>query len=247
MVHGKALAVVVAYDFYLECAEGKLRPEWKVNKPVSFQSFRETLAVQMLEYNPKKRLYLGDDKYRVSTQEHTSRRVRPSSATTSSSSSTGPLSVDSFTNPGVKSRLCGDLRQLQEHLRSLRQIQGKQHRICVVCGLNCSHECVKCGVFVHPKPTKHHGTACFMQYHSTAFFGLCKSDHKLVGVKKSDWQYILRSRSKMSMPGLLTRFISKLKDSAKGRVSTTEPQLSPTEPLATLAMAATKTPMTTKK
>ena len=39
MIHGKALAVVVAYDFYLEAATGHLFPEWKVEKPVSFYRF----------------------------------------------------------------------------------------------------------------------------------------------------------------------------------------------------------------
>ena len=65
MLHGKALAVVVAYDIYLECAAGKLDPTWRVDKPVDFHRFREKLAVQiqMLTYSPKNLSYPGDEKF----------------------------------------------------------------------------------------------------------------------------------------------------------------------------------------
>jgi hypothetical protein len=43
VLHGKALAVVVAYNMYLECCEGKLNAEWKIEKPFSFWRFREKL------------------------------------------------------------------------------------------------------------------------------------------------------------------------------------------------------------
>ncbi len=60
MIHGKALAVVVAYDMYLECSEGELEPAWKVEKPMDFWSFREKLSEQMLQYKPTRRKYPGD-------------------------------------------------------------------------------------------------------------------------------------------------------------------------------------------
>ena len=69
MIHAKALAVVVAYDIYLECCEGLLRAgEWQQTQPVDFYSFREKLAKQMLQYSPRERKYPGDEKFRVSTQ-----------------------------------------------------------------------------------------------------------------------------------------------------------------------------------
>jgi len=52
MNHAKALAIVTAYDMYLECCEGKLNPDWKVDKPVDFHLFRERLGTQMLKYDP---------------------------------------------------------------------------------------------------------------------------------------------------------------------------------------------------
>ena len=44
MRHGKAMAIVVAYDMYLEVCEGKLDDDWKVEQPVDFWRFRELLS-----------------------------------------------------------------------------------------------------------------------------------------------------------------------------------------------------------
>ena len=73
MIHGKALAIVVAYDIYRECCTGKLDRTWSA-QPVDFHRFRERLAVQMLQYSPKQRLYPGDEKFRVSTQVNKTKR-----------------------------------------------------------------------------------------------------------------------------------------------------------------------------
>jgi len=93
MLHAKALAIVTAYDMYLECAESNVNPDWKVKKPVSFHHFQERLAVQMLTYDPRKREYPGDEKFRISTQQNqaqqrhtTSPSCSPTRSATSSSS-----------------------------------------------------------------------------------------------------------------------------------------------------------------
>ena len=36
MRHAKAMAVVVAYDIYLEVAEGELNEEWGLREPMDF-------------------------------------------------------------------------------------------------------------------------------------------------------------------------------------------------------------------
>ena len=36
MLHGKAMLVVVAYDMYLEVAEGKINNDWKLDEPMDF-------------------------------------------------------------------------------------------------------------------------------------------------------------------------------------------------------------------
>lgn len=73
------MAVVVAYDMYLECAEGALRPEWKLAKIVDFYRFREKLARQMLTYAPRHNKYLGDCKFRDATVISKAKRSLPPS------------------------------------------------------------------------------------------------------------------------------------------------------------------------
>jgi len=126
MLHAKAMAAVIAYDMYKECAEGHLRVgEWKLQKPVSFHCFRETLALQMMHYNPQKRMYPGDEKFRVSTQQHKKRHLMSSlsngshsaNSRSSSPANTCPLSHEDFgRGDDVTSRLCGDLMPLYKHL-----------------------------------------------------------------------------------------------------------------------------------
>jgi len=67
MNHAKCIAIVTAYDMYLETAEGNLNPNWKVAQPVDFHRFREILGMQMMNYDPRQRRYPGDEKFGVST------------------------------------------------------------------------------------------------------------------------------------------------------------------------------------
>jgi hypothetical protein len=82
MLRAKAMAVIVAYDMYLECCEGKLHSLWKVEKPVSFYIFRQRLAIQMLTYSATNRKYPGDNNFRISTKQHKDRRADPGQMTT---------------------------------------------------------------------------------------------------------------------------------------------------------------------
>ena len=75
MLHATALAIVIAYDMYLEVAEGKLNSDWKVTFPVNFWTFRDVLSLQMLHYNPEDRTYPGDDSMSVCTKQSKSQRV----------------------------------------------------------------------------------------------------------------------------------------------------------------------------
>ena len=63
------MAVVVAYDMYLEVAEGNLRGEWKLDEPMDFWRFRERIANGMLKYKPSAWKYPGDEKMRLLTQQ----------------------------------------------------------------------------------------------------------------------------------------------------------------------------------
>ena len=69
MLHGKSMAVVVAYDMCLEVAQGNLRGGWKLEEPMDFWRFRENLANVMLKYKLSARNYPGGEKMRPSTQQ----------------------------------------------------------------------------------------------------------------------------------------------------------------------------------
>jgi len=75
MFHATVLTIVIAYDIYLEVAEGTLDSDWKLTHPVDFWTFRDVLSVQMLEYNPRNRKYKGDDSMRVCTKQTKVQRV----------------------------------------------------------------------------------------------------------------------------------------------------------------------------
>jgi hypothetical protein len=211
VLHGKALAVVVAYDMYIECCEGKLNADWKIQNPMTFWHFREKLSEQMLNYNPAKRNYPGDHNMRVATQQHRNRRPglgarRPRAGRPSTRLPTPPPIVPigrvtkaQFTHESRRrastgnpphSRLCGDLSHLQDHINSA--VTGiKRPKICHVCGAEAYSKCGLCNVALHyfPKRGASTGAECFMQYHSDAFFGLAKQDATIVQKRKQDWVF----------------------------------------------------------
>eukprot|EP00957_Ditylum_brightwellii_P048006 3645270-Ditylum_brightwellii.AAC.1 len=51
-IHGKALVVVIAYDMYLEFAEGGVLPICKLEQCMAFLEFRVRLSKQMCGYRP---------------------------------------------------------------------------------------------------------------------------------------------------------------------------------------------------
>ena len=59
MIHAMGLAIVIAYDMYLELSEGNLASKWKT-LPCDFWTFRDKMSKQMLQYNPLNRQYCGD-------------------------------------------------------------------------------------------------------------------------------------------------------------------------------------------
>eukprot|EP00978_Attheya_sp_CCMP212_P048336 scaffold506263_cov224-Attheya_sp.AAC.1 len=79
------MSVVVAYDMYKECCEGDLDPEWKIEKPMDFYTFREKLSEQLLSYRPEARKYPGDENHRKSLQQSRQQRRREKQRNASSS------------------------------------------------------------------------------------------------------------------------------------------------------------------
>ena len=64
IIHGKAMAVMVSYDMYLEVADGNLRGKWKLDELMDFWRFRENLANGILKYKPSASNYRGGDNMR---------------------------------------------------------------------------------------------------------------------------------------------------------------------------------------
>jgi len=207
MLHVTSLAIVVAYDIYLEVCEGKLDQDWKVNYPVDFWTFRDILSIQMLEYEPKNRKYLGDDAMRVCTKQTKKSRTtneddsstmrsgrkrtrgRPSAADLQGAKAAREF-VRAKSGRGANSRLCGDLSRLDKHLKSV-ETSLKHPKTCRVCGGDAYSICGLCGVPLHfmPSKGKNANKTCFIDYHDDCFFGLAREDNKVSNTKKSDWVY----------------------------------------------------------
>jgi hypothetical protein len=221
VLHGKALAVVVSYDMYLECCEGKLNAEGKIEKSFNFWRFREKLSEQMLAYKPIDRLYPGDQNMQVSTKQssrHRGTTTTPSprirgpgrpSRSQSPASDVAPigrvtkeqLTLQSrrraTTGQTPHSRLCGDLTHLQQHI-NLAVTALKHPKVCHVCGEPAYSKCGLCDVTLHyfSKRGANAGAECYLLYHSDAFFGLAKQqDATLVKKRKQDWVFPTNGQS----------------------------------------------------
>lgn len=185
MLNSKKLAIVMAYDIYLECCEGKLDPTWKVNNPVNFHRFRKKLGLQQLLYNPADKKYPGDEKLRAFTMIPKKRRH----ALLSLPPSTCSPSIQSMVNDEMaKGRLCGDLAQLNRHVGSV-WLLGKNKRKCVICSERCHQVCGLCDAALHYH-SKEEGVLvpCFFLYHETGFVGLGKRVWASLGSPKTDWK-----------------------------------------------------------
>lgn len=194
MLHGKAIAIVTAYDIYRECCAGTLDAEWK-RTPVSFFRFRERLAWQMVHYTPKDLQYPGDEKFRVSTQKPKTKRTKPTSSTASVSSEyTTATGVDRTSLDGATGRVCGFLDQLLAHEKSMSRInvQKKTHLKCLCCGEQTYYKCTLCPGEppLHVKKPDGRDNSCFLNYHNTATFGAWRGDWKVkAGNRRKDWKY----------------------------------------------------------
>jgi len=222
MNHAKALAIVTAYDMYLECAERKHNPQWSLKYPVGFHRFREKLAIQMLHYDPRKRLYKGDEKFRVSTQQNQAQRRRssPARSHSSSTSTSSGVGEDEYSVHSERTtRLCGFLDNLIEHSDSVKRLPGNNGRVCVVCGGKTSMCCGKCGKAMHASPpdTVDTKTSCFLHYHNTGFFGLARDDCRIVHRLQRNWTFPTLHDRKLNS--------SQMKDIDKQHRANKQPQI----------------------
>jgi hypothetical protein len=198
MLHAKAMAIVVAYDIYKECAEGGLDFTWKLvdalQKPnhVSFHVFRETLSRQMLTYNPNTPKYLGDDFFRANTVQTKAKRARspvPPQQDGIITCTEAGITEGALNHSDSKLRLCGFLGDVTEHFDACQTMDESKKLTCVFCGKLSYQFCHLCGVAVHKFPQEDGQPSCFFRYHDTGCFGLARSDFKITNKKQKDWTY----------------------------------------------------------
>ena len=117
MLHTMSLAGVVAYDMYLEVAEGKLDQTWKDENSVDFWTFRDLLSNQMVKYNPTHCKYAGGTNMRPAKEQNKATRDNSKDGTRGKIGggiSRGGSIVQlckkkSKYRRGANSRLCGNL------------------------------------------------------------------------------------------------------------------------------------------
>jgi hypothetical protein len=180
------MCVVVAYDIYKEVAEGKADADWKLNnKTVDFYTFRETLAQQMLAYNPKALKYMGDDKMRAVTNTARAKHptLIPPTADGDITTTTAGVGEDALLAASTARLLCGFVSDLKEHFNACQTMEDKgKHLACSWCGVGTYQFCGICKVAMHKFPHKDTPTAtpCFFHYHDTGCLGLAKMDFWLM-------------------------------------------------------------------
>jgi hypothetical protein len=129
--HAKSMAIVTTCDMYNECAEGKLDPSLKVQIE-DFHTFRERLLEQMLQYNPRHRLYPGDDNLRDCTQQN--KKQRQKSVNTGTGLTTAPAEKrdrgrPKKNTPTIPARASVQLDAItQDHLKE--SSEGRYARFC---------------------------------------------------------------------------------------------------------------------
>ena len=187
--HGKSLAIVVAYDIYLECCEGKLDPEWYVKEPVGFHSFRDVLSKQGCRYHPKNQLYPGDERMRAVTQMSSQRRSdkRKSGVSDIIGDGSGKVTFEQYKEAKRAKRFCPDLMKYKVHVKSITKHKSKAR--CWVCGIDTWTKCGECGAPIHYNQSKGAGKGkdCHIDWHMDRHFGLCFNDRKLINKTKDEW------------------------------------------------------------
>ena len=195
MRHGKAIGYSQAYHLYCHCAEGTVRPEWKVEKPLSAPEFRAKLAAQMCRYRAANLEYPGDRSMRNATRlssKKRSRRGRNRMETRLEKCEDDKFRVsyrmflDAKAPRGRSSRLCSDnLQLLKEHLNSFEKAcKGR----CQMCGYEkCYMKCKKCNKHCCFKSELGMASvSCSIDMHDDNFFGLAMDDRvELFGEMKS--------------------------------------------------------------
>lgn len=199
--HAKALAIVTAYDIYLECTEGNLDPHWKVEDPVDFHTFRDILSIQMLQYDPVKQQYPGDEKMRKVSKLHKDRRSqkrkfppqqkqsKQKTIEIAKTDGSGKISYTQYRDiVRYFGRICSNMDEYETHLSNITA--SKNPAKCAVCSEPSYKRCNVCKVPLHNNDIKGaaKGRNCFLHFHSESYLGLCFFDRGFLGQTAQQWR-----------------------------------------------------------
>jgi len=153
--HAKALAIVVAYDLYKELAEGHSDPDMKLESPVDFFTFCDSLSIQMCKYDPAEQKYPGDEKMRSVTQLHKGHKneLVYHKRIEEDGDGTNTITYQQYKKILKESkRVCKDLGEFEQHANHIYNYGSKAR--CVMCGEFCYKRCGICGLPMHHADTK---------------------------------------------------------------------------------------------
>ena len=200
--HALAITCVMAFQMYEDCASGEVDPDWKVDKPLTHDDFRQKLGEQMCKYTAADRMYPGDQfchKFtRLSQAKRQQRKKMQIDSLEKCDDDQFRVSYNHFLdakNPRGRDkipRLCGDdLEMLKAHLRSF-ETSGSRG-VCQVCGRIAFKVCKLCEqtrndgkqvycCFRDPKEegktVKENHVSCCMDLHNDYYFGLTLNDRR---------------------------------------------------------------------
>ncbi len=176
-LHAVSMAVVAAYDIYIECCEGELESDWYIpaSERMDFRDFRLLLSKQMLQYNPTDNLIPGDDKFRVVTRQAKKKRSAPTPRFPSRAVNSANLKYAK-----TNGRICTTIDDLDDHFQSV--YKSNNAAPCEVCGKNTKWRCGKCddSPICVLKDRVFKGAQCLTALHNESYFGLTRHDKKHV-------------------------------------------------------------------
>ena len=200
MIHAMYLELVVDYDILLKIEEGELEHTRNDTNIVDFCSFRDLLSNQMIKYNPTHCKYAGDANMRPATQQNQPKidnrkdysrgeMVRPLEEGVQLYNLAKPPKESKYRR-GANSRLCGNITQLDMHLKCA-ETGDKHGNFCKVFGKVDYYKCSICGFYLYLMDNRDQpaGRTCFFDYHNDAFFCLARADAGLSKTKSKDWTY----------------------------------------------------------
>lgn len=218
-MHGGAIGFCMAYEFYKECTQGNVDPDWKVDDPMTGPEFRARMLEQMLEYDPRRLHYPGDSKLRSVTRINRKRRGKVTTTANNTVCEDGQLRVGfpDYLNE-MRPRGRGEVTRfaihssevLKKHLKSMKQVSEAK---CEVCSNKTFWRCDLCnGARMCLKSGSGASTlSCVLDYHSEDHMGLTREDrHRFFGEKKSTFTGVKAAelkRNRVHIDGLRKRML----------------------------------------